>query len=1786
MTTNIELDSFSGSLNEHSASNEHGDQTSPAEIRVAQANSTQQPAAASEPVPVDVGGGASAKPEAPAEAKAPPAAAPHEYVADASHVVRLPANVSIDNIKVDGHNLVLEQADGSVIVIKDGALNVPTFIIGDVEVPRVALLAALEASHVDVAFGADGSMSAGPGGSNSSAGGDFSVPPGGIGDGFDLSALLPPTALQFGLLDHRELFPSIVDRPVSVTATSLLAPSEAASETGLDGGGAQSPGSDAPSHSETSGNGTISITAPDGIGSIVINGVTVTGVGQEIPGQFGFLTIVSYNPSTGAIEYNYTVTESVTHPNPTNGFDPTDTVPDNFSITVTDVDGDTASTTFAVAIVDDVPTAHNDSGTQASENAAVTVNVFANDVPGADGVAITDPTKVSYVANSLSGAGTLTYHNDGTFTYAPVAGEEGTVTFQYQIIDGDGDSSIATVTINLLKDSTPTIDVTPEGGTPSVDATAVVDERGLPAGTGELADPALNSDHSETTVGTFNISTGGDTLQKLEVMDKNSTLVDVTSGGTVQGVNGVLTVTLSGGVYSYSYTLSNNVANANPNQIGAADQATGENFAVKVTDSDNDTANASLTVKVNDDGPTAATESSQNVAEGATVTGTLDFVAGADGATVTHIGATALVFGGDGYSQPIDIGDGLIKVTVDGHYSFTADNPVIGAGAASATYTVTDGDGDTATAGISFAVTDANVPTTGTAAATVDDDGLAGGNPASTTGDIDANLGEVPFSASEATYNGTLGGSVGGDGAGANGFSFATLNGSVGTVGQESVTYSWDAGNNTLTATGPRGDLFTVHVTDPATGAYTVTLLENVLQAQGPNDENNATVNLGYVITDADGSTAPGTLTITFNDDAPTVTLADVKVPTLSVDESFIPVIGSVGVGGGNVSTGDFGTHFTVTPGADGQSGSTAYSLTITNPDTGLIDSKTGLAVVLVLNGSTVEAHAGAGGPLVFTIAVDATGHVTMTELRGVHEGSGETPDGSEGITLSAGLVSLTATVTDNDSDKATASIDLGPQITIHDDGPLVTAPGASASLTVDETDLTANATASFAAAFMLNFGADGPLDADHNGVADAGAVTYALNISASGADSGLVDTASGNHVFLFLVGGQVVGREGTSAGAAVGGPIVFTVSVSGSNVTLDQVRAVMHADPNNPDDNTTLSTANLVTLTATATDGDGDKASQSLNIGTSLNFHDDAPSVISPETAVLVNVAGSIATFDLDGDANIDNNVGADQLGSISFANIINGQLATGIINGSSVNLTSAGQSIQLFLVDHDSNPATPLQLQGWIGGQGTGTEIFQITLQPDGSLPSSADHYQVQVFAAIGATQQTHIDNFSTLGSNTQQFKALDVAGTTHDVLFSGYERLANGTSNATSGSSVSASTTGIGVANNSMNDGDNLRIDFVNDLTASGGNNNTYNYSTHYDVNSFQFAIVQVNGSPPADSIETWVRIYNAADDNPNSTSAADSAALANDPQLSTITDIKVNGVSVNLASLTTDGHGGYLVTGLDLHDTVLVTASGTGYDRIEIENAIATAPSSLNGESFDIGAFAFVTTVTNVPSVELNFDVALKDADGDTSTSPLVVDLLSSGSATTDHSSSGSLVNETAGAGVDNIIGSNFGDSLTGNGSANVLAGLDGNDTLNGLGGNDLLIGGSGDDTLNGGAGNDILFGGAGHDTMTGGTGADTFKLDNLDLNIKDLIIDYNKGEGDQIDLTALFDKAAGTIDDYVHYDTSTKTLSVDTDGSGNAANFVAVADLQNGPTTAGAITILYDDTAHVQHTVTI
>ncbi|HWK65683.1 MAG TPA: VCBS domain-containing protein, partial [Rhizobiaceae bacterium] len=93
-----------------------------------------------------------------------------EVGADQNNVVKLPEGTTIDELRVVGSNLVFVQPDGSEIVVLDGALRIPTFVIGDVEIAQEVLIAALDTIGVDVAAGPDGSFSVVGSGSQSSGG--------------------------------------------------------------------------------------------------------------------------------------------------------------------------------------------------------------------------------------------------------------------------------------------------------------------------------------------------------------------------------------------------------------------------------------------------------------------------------------------------------------------------------------------------------------------------------------------------------------------------------------------------------------------------------------------------------------------------------------------------------------------------------------------------------------------------------------------------------------------------------------------------------------------------------------------------------------------------------------------------------------------------------------------------------------------------------------------------------------------------------------------------------------------------------------------------------------------------------------------------------------------------------------------------------------------------------------------------------------------------------------------------------------------------------------------------------------------------------------------------------------------------------------------------------------------------------------------------------------------------------------------------------------------------------
>ena len=80
-------------------------------------------------------------------------------------------------------------------------------------------------------------------------------------------------------------------------------------------------------------------------------------------------------------------------------------------------------------------------------------------------------------------------------------------------------------------------------------------------------------------------------------------------------------------------------------------------------------------------------------------------------------------------------------------------------------------------------------------------------------------------------------------------------------------------------------------------------------------------------------------------------------------------------------------------------------------------------------------------------------------------------------------------------------------------------------------------------------------------------------------------------------------------------------------------------------------------------------------------------------------------------------------------------------------------------------------------------------------------------------------------------------------------------------------------------------------------------------------------------------------------------------------------------------------------------------------------------------------------------------------------------------------------------IEDVSGSRFGDTITGNAVDNNLHGEDGNDTISGDAGNDWLDGGNGADSMVGGLGMDQLSGGAGNDTLDGGADRDRVNYNN-------------------------------------------------------------------------------------------
>ncbi|WP_260392946.1 retention module-containing protein, partial [Aeromonas jandaei] len=926
----------------------------------------------------------------------------------------------------------------------------------------------------------------------------------------------------------------------------------------------------------------------------------------------------------------------------------------------------------------------------ATDGGAITLNaVSATELQGVDGdgdvvfsIKIVTVDGVAQLQTTQFEA--LSHGNTGLFdeSLSLLLSGQNTLGLQYSVtrVDGDGDSVTDNATISLVDGERSVFSFDDDG--PSLSASAadanalIVDETAL--GTTATADfaslftPSYGADGAGS-VGNYQLGINTGATGLVDTATNEPVTLQLVSG-VVQGVtaSGVVVFTVSvdsAGVVTLEQLRA--VVHAEAGGPGIAhDDSQGLQAAnlitltATVTDKDGDTNTATadiggaLTFK--DDGPSlsasAADANALIVDETALgTTATADFASlfipsyGADGAGSVgnyqlgiNTGATGLVDTATNEPVTLQLVSGVVQgVTASGAVVFTvsvdsagvvtleqlravvhaeAGGPGIAhddsqglqaANLITLTATVTDKDGDTntATADIGGALTfkdDGPKASNVQAALVLDDEGLVGG--------INGGSGDVAGANTSVTGNLVYQ-------AGADGLKSLELSGPT-ALGSESVTSTWDAQSGTLSISSTRGLLMTVTITDPSTGAYSVKLLQPLMHT-GTDTEDNLTLNVGYKVTDGDGDSASGVLAVTINDDTPTIQVGELSL-TSSV--TFLGSNAGYSNSYGYYVKGDDGTPLSgkvIWANVHSQSVGSQTDISSLDPaHTGFFVIPNGGANPGLVDGAAVTFQFINGKWQAF---------VGSTALSGA--------DGANIVFSDASLNPGGSHLQDTGSagNQNWEDMTLNSDYDYNDVSTTVTWGGA-VQLQVDESNLNHDATADFSGVFNVQPGADG-----------LGSQSYSLNVQ--NANSGLIDTATGEQVQLRMNGLILEGRTATT------GQLVFSLTVDSSGkVTLDQLRAVVH--PTSDPDEATFLGSGHVNLTLTVTDKDGDHASGVLDIGKVISFKDDGPSISANAVVQLDDdaLAGGIAggTGDDPNAVNVSGTLGhsfgADGAGSIQW--------------------------------------------------------------------------------------------------------------------------------------------------------------------------------------------------------------------------------------------------------------------------------------------------------------------------------------------------------------------------------------------------------------------------------------------------------------------------------------------------------------------------------------------------------
>lgn len=1050
---------------------------------------------------------------------------------------------------------------------------------------------------------------------------------------------------------------AIRDGRVDLSVPSGAGDGQVVAEAGLENG------SDPESGSATT-EGSMTFSAADGPARVFIGGVEVLAVGQTFEGNNGTLTITAIGPGTIEYSYMLTSPASGDDAQEVFGVTVTDADGDsangNLAIDITDdipsaVDDDDLVVADGEGAFADgnVLTGAGGEDANASDGSA--------DVAGADGAVVT---AVAFggaegtLDEPLSGAyGTLTLSGDGSYRYdldeanASVVGLDGDdeliETFEYTTTDADGDPATATLTITVRgKDDGVIITGLGPG-----EAEAAVSEANLADGSAPDADALLRE-------GSFDFD-APDGLASLTIGGAVLFDGDIVTGVTIETDHGLLTITgfvpllggdgeVVGGTISYSYELTDNLAHE-----GANDDGLTESFAVEIIDSDGTVANASLDIAIADDEPEAIDDGA-SASEGQTIevdaaSGVLaNDVAGAD--TIELLGVRAA--NGDlattattGVGVSIAGAYGTLTLAADGSYSYISDPNLVPPEGASDifVYSVVDGDGDISTALLTIDLGDSGLSAE-TVALQVAEAALPDGSDPDSDGENAVGDLNDHVAGGDGPYSFTLVG----DGLGTNGFITINPDGSYVYTLTNAVAGSFaDNGSNIV----PAVETFTYIVTDAfgneTSNSIVIDIVDDVPIARADpllSIAEDAPTFTGELLENdtvgADGATLTsvviGGVTVLIAESG--TTTHSNAFGSYSFDASgawsFNPLPGT------RPDTVDAGFSYTITD-SDGDRATAVQAITLLDGQ----NPRAGAPLTLTLDDENLENGSAptsdplptTSGTIAFTAGSDPIVSIAFGSIAGLGGGltwqfdspttligyytdipivqldlivTGNTakivatlhtnfpfhPDIDIDDIVDLGSVEIVAT--DSDGDPAVGTV----AVQISDDVPSITALAVPAGLlTVDESDLSADATANFATLFSMVMGADQP-----------GTVSYAFTVIPV---SGLVDVATGASILLRATGNVVEGYLASSPST-----IAFRLTVAPNGIaTLDQLRAVRHPDGSNPDDAVTLD-AFRISLTATITDFEGDTASATVNIGRALVFEDDGPAldIVAVDAAAL----------------------------------------------------------------------------------------------------------------------------------------------------------------------------------------------------------------------------------------------------------------------------------------------------------------------------------------------------------------------------------------------------------------------------------------------------------------------------------------------------------------------------------------------------------------------------------------